>query len=151
MKESRRNHHLRWAGIGQASEVHWLQRLDRFGGALAQLDQACAKDSYTDLERAGLVYIFMFTNELSWKTLQALLISLGSTVNSPRDTIRQAFKAGYLNEDDCEAFLRALDTRNRLSHICSADEALFAEDSIKGEFLDVLGRLQITLERMRNE
>ena len=137
--------------MGQGTEVRWLQRLDSFGAALARLDQACAKDSYTDLERAGLVQTFMFTYELSWKTLQALLAFLGFTVNSPRDTFRRAFEAGCLNEDDCEAFLRALDTRDRLSHIYSADEARYAEDSIKGELVEVLRRLQITLERVRNQ
>lgn len=137
--------------MGQGTEVRWLQRLDSFGGALARLDQACAKDSYTDLERAGLVHTFMFTYDLTWKTLQALLVFLGFAVNSPRDAFRQAFEAGYVDEGDCEAFLRALDTRNRLSHVYSADEARFAEDSIKGEFLEVLRRLQITLERVRNQ
>lgn len=136
--------------MGQGTEVRWLQRLDSFGAALARLDQACAKDSYTDLERAGLVHTFMFTYELSWKTLQALLAFVGFIVNSPRETIRQAFEAGYLDEGDCEAFLRALDNRNRLHHIYSADEARYAEDSIKGELVEVLRRLQITLERIRN-
>lgn len=137
--------------MGKRSEVRWRQRLDRFGAALSQLDKACAKDSYTDLERAGLVRTFMFTCELSWKTLQDLLAFVGFMVDSPRDTFRRAFEAGYLNEDDCESFLRALDTQNRLSHIYSADEARYAEDSIKGEFLDVLRRLQVTLERIRNQ
>ena len=137
--------------MGQANEVRWLQRLDSFGTALARLDEACAKDSYTDLERAGLVQTFMFTYELSWKTLQALLAFVGFMVDSPRETIRRAFEAGYLDEGDCEAFLRALDTRNRLSHIYTADDARFAEDSIKGEFLAVLRRLQTTLERIRNQ
>lgn len=137
--------------MGQGYEVRWLQRLDSFGAALSQLDKACAKDSYTDLERAGLVRTFMFTCELSWKTLQALLAFVGFMVNSPRDTFRRAFEAGYLNEDDCEAFLRALVTRNHLSHIYSANEARYADDSIKGEFLEVLRRLQITLERIRNQ
>lgn len=137
--------------MGQGNEVRWLQRLDSFGAALSQLDKACAKDSYTDLERAGLVQTFMFTYELSWETLQSLLAFLGFMVNSPRDTFRQAFVAGYLNEDDCEAFLRALDNQDRLSHIFSADEARHAEDSIKGELLEVLRRLQITLERTRNQ
>ena len=137
--------------MGKQSEVRWLQRLDRFGVALSQLDKACAKDSYTDLERAGLVRTFMFTCELSWKTLQALLAFVGFMVDSPRDTFRQAFEAGYLDEDDCEAFLRALVTRNRLRHIYSANEARYADDSIKGEFLEVLRRLQITLERIRNQ
>lgn len=137
--------------MGQGYEVRWLQRLDSFGAALSQLDKACAKDSYTDLERAGLVQTFVFTYELSWKTLQSLLAFLGFMVNSPRDTFRQAFEAGYLDEDDCEAFLRALVTRKRLSHIYSANEARYADDSIKGEFLEVLRRLQITLERIRNQ
>lgn len=137
--------------MGQANEVRWLQRLHSFGTALARLDEACAKDSYTDLERAGLVQTFMFTYELSWKTLRARLAFLGFTATSPRETIRQAFEAGYLDEDDCEAFLRALDNRNRMSHTYNADDARYVEDLIKGEFHEVLRRLQTTLERTRNQ
>lgn len=129
----------------------WVQRLASFGAALARLDEACAKDSYTDLERAGLVQTFMFTYELGWKTLSDLLSHLGFTVNSPRETIRRAFEAGYLDADDCEAFLRALDNRNRLSRVCSGEEARHAEALIKGEYQKILRRLHLRLEQGRNQ
>ena len=34
-------------------EIRWKQRLDNFGKALFQLDDACNRDEYTDLERQG--------------------------------------------------------------------------------------------------
>lgn len=146
-----RNRHLGVGNLGRTSAERWVQRLASFGAALARLDEACAKDSYTDLERAGLVQTFMFTYELGWKTLRDLLSHLGFTVNSPRDTIRQAFEAGYLDADDCEALLRALDNRNRLSHVYSGEEARDAEALIKGEYHEALGRLHLRLERSRNQ
>lgn len=147
----RMNRQLEVGSMGRTGAERWVQRLASFGTALARLDEACAKESYTDLERAGLAQTFMFTYELGWKTLRDLLSHLGFTVNSPRETIRQAFESGYLDAEDCEAFLRALDNRNRLSHVYSGEEARHAEALIKGEYHEILRRLYLRLEQGRNQ
>ncbi len=127
----------------------WQQRLDTFGTALARLTDACARESYDDLELAGLIKTFEFSFELSWKVLKDLLLYEGYDAKSPRAVIRQSFDTDYIGEDDCETLLRALDQRNLLSHGYWGDVALEAEDVIKEEYYPVLLRLHRNLDAMR--
>jgi len=77
----------------------WQKRLENFGRVLAQLESACKKDNYTELERAGLVRMFEFIMELAWKTLKDLVFYEGFDVGTPREAILKAFEAGYLTEE----------------------------------------------------
>ena len=51
--------------MSNSDERRWQQRLDNFGMALAQLTDACERERYDDLERAGLIKTFEFCFELS--------------------------------------------------------------------------------------
>ena len=129
------------------NEQRWRQRLASFGTALKRLDEACEQDSYSNLERAGLMQTFVFTYELGWKVLQDLLFYDGhSGLNGPRDVMRKSFESGYIGEDDCETFLYALDIRNTLSHDYRDELAHKTESLIKGRFHPMLRRLWQTLE-----
>ena len=134
-----------------SSEARWHQRFENFENAFLQLEDACKKDHYSNLELAGLVRTFMFSYELSWKVLKDLLYYQGSDMKTPRDVIRQSFQVLYLNEDDCELFLKAIDERNKLSHIYNKEEARVAEELIKNQFFPLLDRLHQTLEQIRAE
>ena len=134
-----------------SSEARWHQRFVNFENAFLQLEDACKKTNYSNLELAGLVRTFMFTYELSWKVLKDLLYYQGSDMKTPRDVIRQSFQVSYLNEDDCELFLKAIDERHKLSHIYNKEEALVAEELIKNQFFPPLDRLHQTLEQKRAE
>ena len=74
-----------------------------------------------------------------------LLFYDGYDLNSPREVIRQAFISGYLDEEDCEAFLDALGKRNTLSHVYRKEMALEAEALIKRRYHPMLRRLHVTL------
>ena len=132
--------------MSNSDEIRWMQRQENFSAALRQLDEACEQASYSDLERSGLVQTFMFSYELAWKVLKDLLFYEGYDLNSPREVIRQAFVSGYLDEDDCEAFLDALGKRNALSHVYRKEMALEAEALIKRHYHPMLRRLHATLQ-----
>ena len=117
--------------MSNSDERRWQQRLDNFGTALAQLTSACERDRYDDLERAGLIKTFEFCFELSWNVLKDLLYYEGHEVKVPRAAIRRSFEVDYIDEDDCEALLDALDKRNLLSHTYWNDVAREAEALIK--------------------
>ncbi|MEA3385913.1 MAG: HI0074 family nucleotidyltransferase substrate-binding subunit, partial [Thermodesulfobacteriota bacterium] len=102
--------------MSNTDEIRWQQRLENFGKALSQLEAACDKKEYSDLERAGLVQMFEFSFELSWKVLKDLLFYEGYNVKSPREVVRKSFEMEYINEDDSEVFLDAIRKRNLLSH-----------------------------------
>ena len=127
-------------------EIRWRQRLDNLERAWAQLQAACAKTSYSDLELAGLVQMFEFTFELAWKTLKDLLFYEGYEVNSPREAIRQGFASGLIQ--DGERWMVMLESRNRLSHTYDKRTADEAERLIKESYAPLLGAL---IERLREK
>ncbi len=130
-------------------EIRWRQRLENFGKALAQLEDACRKADYTDLERAGLVQTFEFTFELAWKTFKDLLFYEGFDVKTPREVIRQAFEVDYLDEENAEYLLDALQKRNLLSHTYEEQTAKKAEELIKERYAPALRKAYGQLESKR--
>ncbi len=135
--------------MSNSDERRWQQRLDNFGTALAQLANACERERYDDLERAGLIKTFEFCFELSWNVLKDLLFYEGHEVKVPRAVIRKSFEVDYIDESDCETLLDALDKRNLLSHTYWSDVAREAEALIKGRYCPALLRLSRTLDAMR--
>jgi nucleotidyltransferase substrate binding protein (TIGR01987 family) len=129
-------------------EIRWRQRLQSFEKANAQLQKACALESYSDLELAGLVQTYEFTFELAWKTMKDLFSYEGYEVASPRETIRQAFAAQVIT--DVDLWLEALDSRNRLSHTYDSAIAEEAEDLVKHRYAPMVERLLVVL-RERNK
>mgnify|MGYP001611221842 CR=1 FL=1 len=135
--------------MANSDGIRWQQRLENFGKALAQLDGATRLASYSELELAGLVKMFEFSFELAWKTCKDLLFHGGIDAASPREAIRQAFEAGYLEEKDAETLLDGLDQRNLLTHTYDAKAARQAGDLIKNRYAPALRRVYERLERKR--
>ena len=135
--------------MSNSDDRRWQQRLDNFGTALAQLTDACQRERYNDLERAGLIKTFEFCFELSWNVLKDLLFYEGFEVKVPRAAIRKSFEVDYIDEDDCETLIDALDKRNLLSHTYWSDAARDAETLIKERYHPVLARLYRTLDAKR--
>jgi len=136
--------------MSNTDEIRWRQRLENFAKALGQLETACDQDSYSDLERAGLVQMFEFTFELAWKTLKDLLFVEGYDVKTPRAVIRRSFEVEYLTEEDSEVFLDALQKRNRLSHVYEEEMAEAALSLIRQTYFPVLKRACNTLRDKQN-
>ena len=136
--------------MSSTDETRWKLRLASFGLALAQLSEACAQESYSNLERAGLVKTFEFCFELSWNVLKDLLFYEGYEEKVPRSAIRRSFEIEYIDEQDCELLLEALEKRNVLSHAYRESAALEAEALIKDRYHPVLVRLHATLSAKAN-
>jgi len=47
--------------VSNTDEIRWQQRLENFQKAMEQIETACDKNEYSDLERAGLVQMFEFS------------------------------------------------------------------------------------------
>lgn len=94
-----------------------------------------------------MIQRFEHTFELSWKVLRDLLYYEGFDVKSPRDVIRQVFESGYLNTDDAEIALVALEKRNLLTHTYEEEIMLEALELIQSNFHPQLSRLLKTLEK----
>ena len=135
--------------MSSSDERRWQQRLGNFGTALAQLTSACERERYDDLERAGLIKTFEFCFELSWNVLKDLPFYEGYDEKVPRSAIRKSFEVDYLDENDCETLLDALDKRSLLSHTYWSDLARDAETLIKERYHPALLRLHRTLDAKR--
>ena len=135
--------------MSNSDDRRWQQRLDNFGTALAQLTKACERERYDDLERAGLIKTFEFSFELAWKVIKDLLFYEGHEEKVPRAVIRKSFEVDYIDENDCETLLDALDKRNLLSHTYWSEVAREAEALIKERYHPVLLRLYRTLDAKR--
>ena len=133
------------------NDLRWQQRLQNFTKAISQLEDACQLETYTDLERAGLVQIFEFTFELAWKTLKDLLQYEGYEEKSPRSVMRRSFEVGYLTEDETETFLDGLQKRNLLTHTYEEKTAEEAVELINNNYYPALKSLWTKLTEIKNK
>jgi nucleotidyltransferase substrate binding protein (TIGR01987 family) len=113
--------------------------LEKAVGRLARaLDQP--KDEYI---RDSAIQRFEFTFELVWKTLKAYLGDQGVQVYSPRDSLREAFRAGLIDDDP--VWLKTVELRNLTSHTYhepTADTIYEMLPSVLIVYRALLGRLK---------
>jgi nucleotidyltransferase substrate binding protein (TIGR01987 family) len=135
--------------MSNTDPIRWKQRLQQFTKAEQRLSEALLDgyDALSRLEQEGVIQRFEYTFELAWKALKDLLFYEGFDVKSPREVIRQAFEAEYLNEDDTETALDALEKRNLLTHTYEESTMLEALELIEGQFQPMLNRLLKTLQK----
>ncbi|MGE4295341.1 MAG: nucleotidyltransferase substrate binding protein [Campylobacterales bacterium] len=102
-------------------ENRWKQRFASYKKALAALESGIAStQTPTMLEKDGVIQRFEFTFELAWKTLQDYLTNQGYLdIGGPRNTLRQAFADGILENGD--EWMAILEDRNLMTH--TYDEA----------------------------
>jgi len=132
--------------MANSEEIRWKQRLSNYKKAMAQLEKACGRKKYDELELAGLVQMFEFSFELGWKILKDLLYYQGTDAKTPREVFREAFEADYLNEDETEILLEAMEKRNVLSHTYREEIAKEAEVLIKDRYFPVMRAVLKRLE-----
>lgn len=139
--------------MSNSDPIRWQQRLQQFTKAEQRLSEALLEGYgvLSRLEQEGVIQRFEYTFELAWKVLKDLLFCEGFDVKSPREVIRQAFEAEYLNADDTEVALDALAKRNLLTHTYEEEIMLEALELIQGQFQPMLNRLVKTLQTRATE
>ncbi len=113
-------------------DIRWKQRFEHFDRAFLRLHEALQLPELNELERNGLMQRFEFTLELAWKTLKDYLEYQGFAFRpSPKETLRQAYEAGYL--ENVQALIDGYDMRNQLSHDYSDEKFRHAEKLFREE------------------
>ena len=117
-----------------------LLKIKNFEKALNRLDEG-VKEAKNELDKDGVIQRFEFTVELLWKALRAVLLYQGIECFSPRNCVKEAFKAKIINDD--EIILDMLEDRNVSSHVYNEEksEALF--ERIKNIYLEYLKNLDL--------
>ena len=107
------------------SERKLHDSLDNLEKVLENLERAVQIPKDRELVAEGTIHRFEMTIELFWKTLRRAIRYEGTRVNTSRESLREAFRLGWLNDE--QVWLDMLDSRNTTSHEYLA-EAL-AEDN----------------------
>ena len=95
--------------------IRWKQRFINFERAFKLLERTFALPTPSEAEKGGIIQFYEVCFELSWKTLKDYLESEGFIVKSPKQTIKQAFQMGII--ENGELWISALEDRNLTSHI----------------------------------
>ncbi len=122
-------------------DIRWKQRFDNYHKACAKIrelvDSKRDIESYSELEREGLIQRFEYTYELAWKVMQDYLNYKGYTFTSgPNGTLQMAFEDGLIAHHD--SWRRMGMARNASSHIYNEDEAFEIAKSILTEYGSLL-------------
>ena len=123
-------------------DIRWKQRFENLDKGLIRLlktQKAFSKTNEPDLMRIALIGAFMFTFELSWKTLKDFLNYEGIQVTFPREVIKQSFQNGLL--EDGELWIHMLEARNIMSHAYDEAVAIEVSKSILEHYLPAFQKL----------
>lgn len=120
--------------------------------SLSKLDDAFSKlkegiNSVRDeLGKDGVIQRFEFTVELLWKTLKIFLRDKGIEARTPKDSLKEAFKIGWITDEN--VYLNMLTDRNMSSHIYdrSTSEEIYLR--IKDDYIKAIEEV---LEELRNK
>ncbi|MCP3678895.1 MAG: nucleotidyltransferase [Gammaproteobacteria bacterium] len=129
--------------------LRWRQRFDNFERSFLLLDEVINRDleSFSQLEKEGIVQRFEVLIELSWKTLKDYLENEGyDKVKTGKYAIRQAFQDEIITE--AESWMKALEIRNITSH--TYNEVVLQETLlfIKTEFYPIVRDLYHRLKKL---
>lgn len=124
--------------MSQNPDIRWKQRYHNFSKSFRLLNDTLESDieALNDLEAMGLIQAFEMSFELAWKTLKDFLEYEGYDVKSPRGTIREAFKQGYL--PSAETWLQCLEDRNATTHAYDEEMAKQVLEAIRDVYHPML-------------
>ena len=118
--------------MDELKKVRWGQRFSNLQKAFQQLQTGLAIELPSNVEVQGVIKSFEFTFELAWKTLKDYLEAQGVLCQFPRETLKQSFHYGILQ--DSEIWLEMLGKRNLLAHTYDEQLALEAYRLISEEY-----------------
>lgn len=104
--------------------LRWIERFENFEKAKKNLSIAkdyIAQNGITDIAIMALVQAFEITFELAWKTQKDYLEYNGIKVNTPRETIKEAFQSNII--EDGQIWIDMMESRNKTSHTYNVEFA----------------------------
>jgi nucleotidyltransferase substrate binding protein (TIGR01987 family) len=123
-------------------DIRWKQRFGNFQKAYGRLKETLEAKKLNELERNGLALRFEFTIELCWKILKDYLQDTGFKFTpSPKETIRQAYSAGII--EDGQILIDAIELRNELSHDYSGEKFEKSESQIRGQIFSAIQKVYL--------
>lgn len=120
--------------------------LANLGKAMDRLREALEVPRTSPLVLEGTIQRFEFVIEIFWKALKRALEYEGIVVKTPRESLKQAFAAGWLHNET--AWLDMLDSRNTTSHLYLHEDLVEeAYDDIRKNFPELEKTYQFLRDR----
>ena len=119
-------------------DVKFKKRFESFCNSLKALTEARERDFSDSFVISGTGAKFSITFDLAWKVMKDILIQhyaiIGFVTGSPRDVLREAFKANLICDD---GWMEMLKVRNELTH--DYDDAVVKAhcEMIIGKYIDL--------------
>lgn len=134
-------------------DIRWIQRLDNFKRAFAQLRKGATlagERKLSELEQQGLIQAFEFTHELAWNTLKDFLEANGVTelYGSVKAT-RAAFARGLIGNG--EVWMEMIKSRNQTVHAYDQATADQIAVAILSSYVAEFGKLEQRLDALKEE
>ena len=126
-------------------DIRWKQRFENFDKSYKLLNKYAKQPITTELERAGIIQFFEMTFELAWKVLKDYLEAQEYLVKSPRETVKQAFQIGLI--DNGHVWMDALSNRNLTTHTYDEELANKMTNEIITMYLPELDKMHETLSK----
>ncbi len=126
----------------------WMYRFENYRRAFSLLREAIETleaRELTQLEKEGVIQRFEYCWELAWKSLKDYLEYSGVVLVqvTPASVIRSAFEAKIIA--DADSWMKALDARNKMSHVYDFEKFEQVIKDIQGGYLRLFDDLQMFL------
>lgn len=129
-------------------ENKYINRYHTFCKSLKNLEKSLNADPVADFVLEGTVLNFCLTFDISWKVIKDILIKkleiLDFAIGSPRETLRQAFINGIIQDDE---WMQMLKTRNHLAHDYDGTFAIKKFQDIIGVYYPLFEKLKENVKK----
>lgn len=127
------------------------RRFLSFCKSLDALAEARERDFSDSFVLSGTSAKFSITFDLAWKVMKDILIQYyaitGFVAGSPREVLREAFKANMISD---EAWMEMLKVRNELAHDYDCDIVKKHCNAIVGHYIDLFYEFEKTVKILLN-
>ena len=125
------------------------RRFLSFCNSLDALAEARQRDLSDSFVLSGTSAKFSITFDLAWKVMKDILVQYyaitGFVAGSPREVLRQSFKANLISDD---AWMKMLKVRNELSHDYDGEIVKEHCKMIIGPYIDLFYEFEDTVKML---
>ncbi|NMM65079.1 nucleotidyltransferase [Clostridium sp. P21] len=123
------------------------ERFIDYQNAYKRLKESTKLEINDDIIVDAVIQRFEFTFEMSWKLMKIYLEYQGiQDIQSPRSTIKAAFKYGLIEDGD--KWIGMMLDRNRTSHVYDEKTALEIYNNVKKDYVFLLEKLLNKIEEV---
>ena len=135
--------------ISDSMDAKFERRFKSFCNSLDALAEARQRDLSDSFVLSGTSAKFSITFDLSWKVMKDILVQYysitGFVTGSPREVLRESFKAKLISDD---AWMDMLKVRNELAHDYDCEVVRTHCNTIVEKYIDLFYDLKNTIDEL---